>query len=286
MDVIPPTYVNKKNIKATINYQSTTELGADSEVHMKQKEEFNAQHWLVKVLMYTTKFTLRQRQLLDGEVAQRSTDIEKYWDSQRQQLHGAAAPEDISPPNDTNLKSPINTTQSPLAERLVDFLDQDRASVLLLQAPNFADLDSACRYLMHEACDRKWMPVWVDLTKLADKHKDIVEQALEAEKLDRLAVSQLRDERQKHLLVIKGFDTLRLDTNLYARDHLYRWAGKVVFACHSSYLRQYLNWEYYFMPELNQRADQNGLLQISFETQNSADLLTYLRGLFSSFLSK
>lgn len=209
-------------------------------------------------------FSHNQLLMLDGKIAKREKFIQAYC---KQILSKEVPP--LSLPDDLSLSSNHSPPPLPLEQRLCDFL-KGTARVLLLQAPQGAGKSLMCKYLATLAWEKhQLIPIFITLnpTQQVPLHDHLVDDELASYGFDSVTIKQAR-ESHNFLIIVEGFDSCKVQTNVYVRHKLQSWPGKLIFTCRTNYLANAPYAWYYFMPQTaNHQADPSGLQVISFTTQ-------------------
>lgn len=207
-------------------------------------------------MIKTSTLTPHQLSLLDGRITKREKAISDYCSRVlAKNMPPLDLPEDLTP------------ECRPLALRLAEFL-LSSARVLLLQAPTGAGKSLVSKHVAAKAHElHNFVPIFVALDAgLLQTPERLVEAALLSEGLDSATILQAQ-ETHTFLIIVEGYDSCGLQTNLYVRGNFHRWPGKVIFTCRSSYIENAPYGWFYFMPQAaNKRADPSGLASIRFTT--------------------
>lgn len=99
-----------------------------------------------------------------------------------------------------------------------------------------------------EDCNHAVMPIFINLAQIDSPEEGCIEKSLMKQGLDQLSISQAHTERASFILLVSGFEACGAPTNMFMRNKMHEWPGKVVFTVSPSLKQRAPCMEYYFMP--------------------------------------
>ncbi len=257
---------DKDTIARISEFKKEIELIGERMKKSSQRQDLQYASYKAKVLICKSKFTDVQLDLLDGQISENARSIQAYCEAVTRECVDTL-------PGDVGLAFTRGNSAPDLENKLVEFLHGEE-EVLLLQSP--LPLGSqVCRYAAGRALrELKMVPVFIHLDQLDDPTaEDCVQQSLRSVySLDDAAILQAQ-QRCKFLLLVHGFDECHIETNLYVHNMLFKWAGKTIFTCSSSYISKSPQAAFYFMPcreNLQPKPQGLKILQLFSRTGNTS----------------
>ncbi|UUM20818.1 NACHT domain-containing protein [Mycoavidus sp. SF9855] len=142
-----------------------------------------------------------------------------------------------------------------LLSKVQEFLNDKQVAkqVILLTGDSGAGKTTFNRVLEKHLWDNKKeydaIPLFISLASIDKPEHDLVSKALRKRDLSEFQIQTLKEEKQKFVFILDGYDEIRQTQNLYQSNGINQsggWQGQMVMSCRSEYLGQ--NYESRFQP--------------------------------------
>ncbi len=157
----------------------------------------------------------------------------------------------------------------------------DTKKVILLMGDSGAGKTTFIRMLEKQLWAKKKaddaIPLFISLPSIDKPEHDLIRTALKKKGLSEFQIQTLKQEKQKFVFILDGYDEIRQTQNLYLSNSINQsdsWQGHMVISCRSEYLGQ--DYRSRFQPNPNQPGEAPSFEEILIEPFSEEECNQYL----------